>query len=77
MTYGVSKNTKLYAIKVLDRYGSGEVSNIIAGFQYVARNRTQNCPNGSVANVSLGGPNSKIMNAAVRISGHPTNGTCR
>lgn len=65
MSYGVAKNTKLYAVKVLDRYGGGELSSIIACFQYVAQNRTQNCPNGSVANVSLGGPKSPSMNAAV------------
>jgi subtilisin family serine protease len=64
-TYGVAKNIKLYAVKVLDSDGSGTTSTIIAGFQYVAQNRTQSCPNGTVVNVSLGGPNSPSMNAAV------------
>jgi subtilisin family serine protease len=64
-TYGVAKKTKLYSIKVLDSSGGGRVSTIIAGFQYASKNRTQDCPNGSVANVSLGGPKKKSIDDAV------------
>ncbi|KAH7083071.1 subtilisin-like protease Pr1A [Paraphoma chrysanthemicola] len=68
-TYGVAKKSRLYAIKVLDAYGYGTVSDIIAGFQYAARdsqNRTAECPKGHVANISLGGSRRKTINDAVR-----------
>ncbi|KAF2036517.1 oryzin precursor [Setomelanomma holmii] len=67
-TYGVAKKTKLFTVKVLDSYGDGYVSDIIAGFQYAARHKQNNmaeCPKGSVANISLGGIRMKVINDAV------------
>jgi subtilisin family serine protease len=67
-TYGVAKKTRLYAVKVLDSYGEGTVSDILAGFLYAARdaqNRTAECPKGHVANISLGGFRKKAVNDAV------------
>lgn len=69
MTYGVAKKTKLFAVKVLDANGSGTVSSVLAGIDFVASdsaNRTAagQCPNGSVANMSLGGGKSTAINSA-------------
>lgn len=64
-TYGVAKKTKLYAVKVLDARGSGTNSGVIAGINFVANDaRTRSCPNGAVANMSLGGARSTAVNAA-------------
>ncbi|KAF2008663.1 subtilisin-like serine protease-like protein PR1A [Aaosphaeria arxii CBS 175.79] len=65
-TYGVAKKTKLFAVKVLDAEGSGSNSGVIAGIQFAAKdqkNRTE-CSKGSVANLSLGGPQSQMVNDA-------------
>ncbi|KAF2626160.1 subtilisin-like protease [Macroventuria anomochaeta] len=65
-TYGVAKKTQLYSIKVLDSYGSGTTSGIIAGIDFVTRNSTKhNCPKGRVANMSLGGRKNTATNQAV------------
>lgn len=47
---GVSPDARLWAVKVLDRKGSGWMSDIIAGIDYV----TQNASQIEVANMSLG-----------------------
>ncbi|KAF2404688.1 oryzin precursor [Trichodelitschia bisporula] len=68
-TYGVAKKTKLFGIKVLDEYGYGAWSDIIAGIQYAvedSKNRTEECPNGYVANMSLGGPRNQALNDVVK-----------
>ncbi|KAK3326988.1 peptidase S8/S53 domain-containing protein [Cercophora scortea] len=64
-TYGVAKATKLYAVKVLDASGSGTNSGVIAGINFVATDsKTRSCPNGTVANMSLGGSKSTATNSA-------------
>jgi len=64
-TYGVAKKTKLYAVKVLDASGSGTNSGVIAGINFAASDqRTRSCPNGAVANMSLGGSKSTAVNTA-------------
>jgi subtilisin family serine protease len=70
VTYGVAKKTKLFAVKVLNASGSGTISSVIAGIDFVAsdaRNRTAagQCPKGVVANMSLGGGRSDAINSAV------------
>lgn len=66
-TYGVAKNTKLYAVKVLNSAGSGTTSGVVAGMNYVVSDSaTRDCPNGSVANMSLGGSFSAAINTAAR-----------
>ncbi|KAK3375616.1 peptidase S8/S53 domain-containing protein [Lasiosphaeria ovina] len=63
--YGVAKKTLLYAVKVLDSGGSGSISGVIAGINYVTTDSaTRNCPNGTVANMSLGGGKSTAINSA-------------
>lgn len=69
VTYGVAKKTQLFAVKVLDSYGSGTTSGIIAGIDFVAKDaKTRNCPKGAVANLSLGGRKNVPTNQAVRDS---------
>ncbi|KAJ2989373.1 hypothetical protein NUW58_g3501 [Xylaria curta] len=54
-TYGVAKKTNLIAVKVLNAKGSGPISQIIAGIQWVVDDaRSKNRINKSVANISLG-----------------------
>ncbi|KAI1082518.1 proteinase T-like protein [Whalleya microplaca] len=66
-TYGVAKKTNLYAVKVLSSLGIGTNSGIIAGMNFVAEDvQTRSCPNGAVANMSLGGATSTAVNSAAR-----------
>ncbi|KAL2255475.1 hypothetical protein VTK26DRAFT_3272 [Humicola hyalothermophila] len=63
--YGVAKKTRLYAVKVLGADGSGSTSGVVAGINFVAEDAPKrNCPNGVVANMSLGGSRSSSINAA-------------
>ncbi len=48
---GVAPSARLWAVKVLDRNGSGSLSNVIKGIDYVTANAAQI----DVANMSLGG----------------------
>lgn len=58
---GVAAGAELVAIKVLDRRGSGSYDGVIAGVNYVASNASS----GDVANMSLGGPTSVALDAAI------------
>ena len=60
-TYGVAKNVKLVAVRVLDCSGSGSVSGVIAGIDWV----TQHATLPAAANMSLGGGFSSALNQAV------------
>ncbi len=51
---GVAPNTMLYAIKVLNRSGSGTDSTVIAGLDWIADNCNIVSPNIRVVNMSLG-----------------------
>lgn len=65
LTHGVAKKTSLYAVKVLGNDGSGTTSGIVKGMEFVAEDSaTRECPNGSVANMSLGGGFSQALNDA-------------
>ncbi len=58
---GVAPGANLYAVKVLDNRGSGFMSDVIAGVNWVAANADII----DVANMSLGGSTSSTLNAAV------------
>jgi subtilisin family serine protease len=63
--YGVAKKTQLFAVKVLNSGGSGTTAGVIAGMDFVTADApTRSCPNGTVANMSLGGSRSTAINAA-------------
>ncbi|HEY4649800.1 MAG TPA: S8 family peptidase [Pontibacter sp.] len=59
---GVAYGATVVAVKVLDSRGSGSYSGVIAGVDYVAANGKS----GDVANMSLGGPTSDALDAAVK-----------
>ncbi|GAA1012997.1 peptidase S8 [Streptomyces sp. F-3] len=63
-TYGVAKKAKIVAVRVLNASGSGTVSGVIAGVDWVTRNHS----GPSVANMSLGGGISTALDTAVRNS---------
>ena len=60
-TYGVAKNVRLVAVKVLNDSGSGPWSGVIAGIDWVVAHR--NGP--AVINMSLGGGKVIAVNDAV------------
>ena len=60
-TVGVARNARLYGVRVLDCKGSGSISGIIAGLDWVAQNRV--LP--AVANMSLGAGFYATLNLAV------------
>jgi aqualysin 1 len=63
-TFGVAKQVTMYSVRVLDCSGSGTYSSIIAGVDWVTKNRT--LP--AVANMSLRGTASSTLNTAVQNS---------
>ena len=58
---GVAPGAPIAAVKVLDRRGSGSISGVIAGVDWVAANANS----GDVANMSLGGGIATSLDAAV------------
>jgi subtilisin family serine protease len=66
-TYGVAKQVKLVAVRVLDCKGSGRTSDVIAGVNWVTdRHKTDGGT--AVANMSLGGGISTALDDAVKAS---------
>ncbi len=61
LTYGVAKQVTLAPVRVLDCNGSGTLSSVIAGLDFVARNARKP----AVANLSLGGGASTALDTAV------------
>jgi subtilisin family serine protease len=63
----VAKRTTLLGVKVLSDSGSGSISGIISGLNYVVSDaRSRSCPNGAFANMSLGGSYSASLNSAAK-----------
>jgi cerevisin len=70
-TFGVCKDAKLFAVKVLDCQGSGSTSSVISGINFAfKRHQEQNAKSGgktrSVISMSLGGGYSYALNRAVQ-----------
>ena len=63
-TYGVAKGVSLYGVRVLDCYGSGSWSGVIAGVDWVTYYHAKP----AVANMSLGGYSDYAVDQAVRNS---------
>jgi subtilisin family serine protease len=57
--YGVAKQARLYAVRVLNCSGSGTNAQVIAGINWV----TSNLPKPAVANMSLGGSGTALNSA--------------
>lgn len=66
-TYGVAKKAEIVAVKVLRSNGSGTMSDVIKGVEYVASDHLKNGKSrkASTANMSLGGGNSPTLDLAV------------
>ncbi|MFI0795511.1 S8 family peptidase [Micromonospora rubida] len=62
-TYGVAKNVRLVAVRVLNCAGSGTNAGVIAGINWVTSNHQAGQP--AVANMSLGGGLNTSLNTAV------------
>jgi len=62
-TYGIAKKITLVAVRVLNNRGSGTISGVIAGVDWVTKNHTTQA---AVANMSLGGGVSSALDAAVQ-----------
>ncbi|KAF9787119.1 serine protease [Thelephora terrestris] len=62
---GIAKNANLIAVKVLNDNGSGTVSGIIDGLQWVYLQYKSNGGRPSIATMSLGGPSSRALNDTV------------
>ena len=65
-TYGVAKQVRLVAVRVLDCRGRGTVDQVIAGIDWVTADHRAGAP--AVANMSLGGTRSDAQNDAVTAS---------
>jgi subtilisin family serine protease len=63
-TWGIAKDVSLVAVRVLDCQGSGTISGVVAGVDWV----TANAVKPAVANMSLGGGASSTLDDAVRNS---------
>ena len=69
--YGIAKNVNLIAVRVLDATGSGTISGVIAGIDWVTNDHSTNTNrvgHPAVANMSLGGGVSTALDDAVRRS---------
>lgn len=62
-TYGVAPSATVVPVRVLSCSGSGSTSGVIAGIDWAVRHHQAGTP--AVANMSLGGPSSAALNAAV------------
>ncbi len=62
--FGVAKKVQLFAVKVVDCNGAGDAASVINGINFV----TQNAKKPAVANMSIGGPASAAIDAAVNSS---------
>ncbi|MFJ3235401.1 S8 family peptidase [Streptomyces sp. NPDC086787] len=62
--YGVAKQARVVAVRVLDDTGTGTVAQVIAGIDWVTRHARRP----AVANLSLAGAHSGRLDAAVRAS---------
>ncbi|MGW6462218.1 S8 family serine peptidase, partial [Streptomyces sp. NPDC055078] len=60
--YGVAKKAKIVAVRVLDAQGSGTTEQVVAGIDWVTKNRK----GPAVANMSLGGDADIALDRAVR-----------
>lgn len=62
-TTGVAKGAQLIPVRVLDCAGSGSISGVIAGLDWIANNYVPGTP--AVVNMSLGGGASSTLDSAV------------
>lgn len=64
-TFGVAPSAKLVSVKVLDGSGSGSLSGVMAGIEWVIKDHKLRKNAKSVANMSLGSGRHELINRAV------------
>ncbi|MCX5013867.1 S8 family peptidase [Streptomyces sp. NBC_00555] len=64
-TYGVAKGVSLVSVKVADCQGSGRLSAMIGGIEWMVKNAAKSPATPAVANMSMGGTPSRALDAAV------------
>lgn len=66
-TYGVAKACRIYAIKVIDKDGTGSMSGILQGLQWAVNHaKSRGITKKSIINASITGPYTKMGNDAVK-----------
>lgn len=65
-TYGVAKAVSLVAVKVADCRGSGTLSALVGGIDWMVKDSLKSPGTPAVANMSMGGSHSFALNSAVR-----------
>ena len=63
--YGVAKNATVVPIRILNCSGSGAVSGVIAGLDWILSPLNPNPKTAAVVNMSIGGPASTSLNTAI------------
>lgn len=63
--HGVSKDANLISVKVFDADHSGSLATVLAGLDFVLKQKKTFPTKPMVANISLGGPRSELITAAV------------
>ncbi|KAG7890830.1 hypothetical protein KL906_001345 [Ogataea polymorpha] len=64
--FGVAKKINLISVKVLDRYGQGSLSSVIAGLEYAVKHHREHENTPGLANLSLGAAKSSVLDDAVK-----------
>ncbi|MFG2879221.1 S8 family peptidase [Streptomyces sp. NPDC048337] len=64
-TYGVAKGVSLVAVKVADCAGSGSLSDMVGGLDWMVKDAAKTPGTPAVANMSMGGTRSRALEAAV------------
>lgn len=62
-TYGVAKLVTIIEVKALNRFGAGNLSNILAALEFIAHDHTDGSP--AVVNMSLGAVRNSVLNDAI------------
>lgn len=65
-TYGVAKDVHIFSLRVLDDYGEGSMSDVIAAVNYVIQEKLSNPAIPVIINMSLGGEPSEALNTLIR-----------
>jgi hypothetical protein len=53
LQFGVAKDATLVSVKVLDRYGNGNLAGVVAGVEYVAKTKASNSNKPMVASTLI------------------------
>ncbi|RHZ68373.1 hypothetical protein Glove_295g36 [Diversispora epigaea] len=64
-TYGVAKKTALYAVKILNKAGSGDLSSAMRAFSDILKFHKNNKNKNTIVNLSLSGGKSQALDSAV------------